>query len=110
MLFSALRHPRRGAPEAYEWDENKRQETLKKRGIDFADMQRFEWDTAVFKPPWRHGKHKEWRQTALGVIAGRLYVAAFTARDKKLRIISLRKANNREIKSYNEQRDIHPEE
>ena len=110
MLFPALPYPRRGDPDAYEWDENKRQETLEKRGIDFADMQHFDWDTAMLKPPWRHEKHKEWRQTAFGVITGRLYVAAFTLRGEKMRIISLRKANDREIKSYNERWSIHPEE
>ena len=31
----------------YEWDEGKRQANLAKHGVDFADMDAFEWDTAV---------------------------------------------------------------
>ena len=88
MLFSALRHPRRGDPDAYEWDENKRMENREKHGIDFANMSRFDWDSAIFKPPWRHEEGKEWRQTAIGYIDDdtddrRLYVAVFTERGKK---------------------------
>ena len=32
---------------AYEWDESKRRNTRKSRGIDFADMVLFDWDTAL---------------------------------------------------------------
>jgi len=31
----------------YTWDENKRKSTLKSRGLDFADMTAFDWDTAL---------------------------------------------------------------
>ncbi len=31
----------------YSWDENKRQTNLEKHGADFADMERFDWGTAL---------------------------------------------------------------
>jgi uncharacterized DUF497 family protein len=32
---------------ANEWDESKRRNTRKLRGVDFADMVLFDWDTAL---------------------------------------------------------------
>ena len=31
----------------YDWDEAKREWTLETRGLDFADMARFDWDSAL---------------------------------------------------------------
>ena len=42
----------------------------------------------------------ETRMIALGMIMGRLCVCAYTLRNKRRRIISLRKANSREIDAY----------
>jgi len=44
----------------------------------------------------------EARQVALGRIRGRLFVCAFVERGAARRIISLRKANSREVKRYGE--------
>ena len=65
-----------------------------------------EWDTALIFDDERHN-YGERRKTALGFLDGRLAVLAFTERNNNLRIISMRKANNREEKfmpSSNEQR------
>ena len=42
----------------------------------------------------------ETRYAALGPIEGRLHCVCFTVRGNKLRIISLRKANEREVKIW----------
>jgi uncharacterized DUF497 family protein len=42
----------------------------------------------------------EARFQAYGVIAGRLYVLAFTMRGDAMRAISLRKANGKEVRRY----------
>jgi uncharacterized DUF497 family protein len=45
---------------------------------------------------------RETRITAIGYIGDRLHVAVFVDRDGSRRIISLRKANQREAKNYAE--------
>ncbi len=83
----------------YEWDEAKRYRTLKERGVDFCDIERFEWATAISHEDNRanYGEH---RVSSLGKIDGRIYVCAWTQRGENVRIISLRKANAREVIIY----------
>ncbi|MGB5069300.1 MAG: BrnT family toxin [Albidovulum sp.] len=79
----------------YDWDEHKRLATLTLRGVDFADMMRFDWTSAVVVTDDR-ADYGETRLQAMGLIDGRLHAAIVTPRGPKLRIISLRKANARE--------------
>lgn len=81
----------------YEWDEVKRRANLAKHGVDFADATEFNWSSARIG---EDNRHSEQRYTALGFVAARLYVAALTQRNGRIRLISLRKANRREIRSY----------
>ena len=60
-----------------------------------------EWETAVVFPDERTD-YGEGRVAAIGYIGQRLYVVIFTDRGEERRIISLRKANAREIKRYAE--------
>jgi len=83
----------------YEWDEGKRDANLKDRGVDFADVVRLDWDAAVIETD-RRRSYGEPRFIALGMIDGRLYVLVYTRRDAVTRVISLRKANSREVKRY----------
>lgn len=84
-----------------EWDEEKRQRTLEERGLDFADVARFDWGSAVVFDDDRtdYGEHRE---VALGFLAGAFVALAYTIRGNALRVISLRKANKRERKVYDE--------
>ena len=79
----------------FEWDEAKRQAALATRGLDFAAMERFDWPTAVIREDTRRD-YGEVRLRAMGLIDGRLHEAVFTPRGGRVRIISLRKANERE--------------
>ena len=81
----------------YEWDENKRQETLRLRGLDFALAARIDWRTATHDRQERGG---EVRYSSMGILDGRLYNVVWTRRDPYTRIISIRKANDREIAQY----------
>ena len=81
----------------FEWDEAKRQETLKKRDIDFTSMVRFEWATALIRSSDRRG---ETRWMAIGYIGNRLHHVVYTQRGARRRIISLRRANSRERRRY----------
>jgi uncharacterized DUF497 family protein len=88
----------------YEWDEAKRIKTLLKRGVDFADAEKFQWQTAKIIVDERRG-YTEQCFVATGFIEERLHVMAFTKRSGAIRIISLRKANKREVKNYEETTD-----
>lgn len=88
----------------YEWNEAKRIQTLIKRGVDFADAEMFQWKTAKVLADDRFS-YGEDRFVATGFIGDRLYVMAFTMRGDVIRIISLRKANTREVKDYEKAAD-----
>ncbi len=85
----------------YEWHEQKRQATLKKRGIDFAIVEFLDWQTALTQTDTRHD-YSETRYVTLGLIHKRLHVCAWCYRANKIRIISLRKANAKERKNYDQ--------
>ncbi|MEW9918855.1 BrnT family toxin [Marimonas sp. MJW-29] len=82
-----------------EWDEEKRQQTLFERGIDFAIIARLDWDTAEVIADDRRD-YGEQRLRVTGLIEGRLHVAVVTPRPDALRVISLRKANEREKRRW----------
>lgn len=83
----------------YEWDEAKRRSNLLKHRIDFAQVADFEWASAVIEED-RRRNYGEARLRATGLIGERLYLLVFTDRDGRARIISLRKANNKEMAEY----------
>jgi hypothetical protein len=85
----------------FEWDEAKRRETLRTRGLDFADLARFDWAGAVDILDDRSDYGEE-RHVAVGRLDGRLLVIAYTMRGEIVRIISLRKANAREQRRHAE--------
>ncbi len=85
----------------YEWDESKRAETLRKREIDFASMEYFDWETAIHQRSNRGGEE---RWSSFGLIGARLHHVIWTERGDRIRIISLRKANARETVKYVEAR------
>ena len=83
----------------WDWDEAKRLRTLQDRGIDFADVTRFDLQTAVIEADLRRD-YGEVRLLALGMIDGRLHMLCFTRRGKIARVISLRRANAREYRKW----------
>lgn len=88
----------------FEWDEDKRAANLDRHGIDFAEVHRFDWDNAHFTPD-RRRDYGEVRVIAVGRIGPRMHVLVFSPRAERIRIISLRKANDREIKRYEKDQD-----
>jgi uncharacterized DUF497 family protein len=83
----------------YEWDENKRTANLKNHGVDFASVLDFEWDSALITEDIRK-QYQERRFSAHGLVGRRLHCLVFAVREGKVRVISFRKANKREIKKY----------
>ncbi len=84
----------------FEWDEAKRQANLAKHGVDFADVERFEWELATERMDDRRS-YGEVRVESTSFIGHRLHVLVYTSRGAKFRIISLRKANGREVLKWN---------
>jgi len=84
---------------SYEWNELKRLSNLRKHGVDFADMEEFGWDTALYDAD-ENADYGEDRFVALGEFRADIYVVVFTLRGSATRIISARKADKREKHRY----------
>lgn len=78
---------------------------LAKHGFSLLDAAGFEWDAAVVWPDKRRD-YAEARMVALGYIGLRIMAVVYVDRPPEQpterRIISLRKANSREVKRYAE--------
>lgn len=76
-----------------------------KHGLSLTEAAGFEWDTAVVWPDQRQD-YGEARMAALGYIGLRIMAVVFVDRPAdnpiERRVISLRKANSREVKRYAE--------
>lgn len=70
-----------------------------KHGVSLTLATDLEWDSAVTWPDLRR-VYGEPRQCGLGYIGDRLFAVVFVDRNDARRIISLRKANQREEKIY----------
>ena len=69
--------------------------------MDFLDAERFDWSSAIETIDDRADYNEE-RWIALGFIDNRLHVLIYALRGDNIRLISLRKANSRERKYYEE--------
>jgi uncharacterized DUF497 family protein len=82
----------------YEWDKDKSAENLRLRGFSFDLVERFDWTTALTRRNLRIESEDRW--VSLGLVAERMYVVVWTPRGPYTRIISMRKANDREVARY----------
>ena len=82
-----------------EWDEAKNRKNLEKHGLSFEDAEQvFSGPCVTFEDD--RFAYGEERLITLGLLAGRLVVIAHAPRGEGTRIISMRKANRREQKTY----------
>lgn len=72
---------------------------LDKHGVDFAVAIDFDWTVALERPDERKD-YSEPRWIAYAPIHNRLHAMVYTLRGDSIRIISLRKANSREVQGY----------
>jgi len=84
------------------FDPAKNERNIASRGISFEVAEQFEWDTALIAEDLRK-EYGERRFQAVGLIAGRLHAMVFTPRGGTVHVISLRKANRREMRRYEAQ-------
>jgi uncharacterized DUF497 family protein len=87
----------------YVWDEKKNKSNISKHGIDFNDV------IEIFENPMlvcidNRTDYGEERLLGIGVIKGIIATIVYTEDDKKktIRIISVRKADKNERKSFKE--------
>jgi uncharacterized protein len=84
---------------AVAYDPDKNEKNLASRGISFDRATDFDWSSALVAEDTRKD-YGELRFQALGFIEGRLHMLVFTPRAGDTHVISLRKANKREVKRY----------
>ena len=86
----------------FEWDSRKAAQNVTKHAVPF------EFAARVFLDPHRldaedtRRDYSEERRLTLGRIEGRLFAVAYTPRGPVIRMISARKANEREQRNYDE--------
>ena len=85
--------------DSYEWDETKYATNLRKHQIGFELIYQFDWSKAAYDIDDRYDYGEE-RQLAFGRIEGRGYAVVFVGRDNRARIISMRRAHDKEMAVY----------
>ncbi len=73
-----------------------------KHGVSLGLATELDWSEVLVKPDTRRD-YGELREIGYGVIDSRLYCVVFTQRNDHMHIISLRKANRREVQNYVDQ-------
>jgi uncharacterized DUF497 family protein len=86
-----------------EFDSAKSEKNVRERGLPFDLVEQFDWSSAQAEDDTRF-PYPERRVVAHGFIGERLYVVCFTPIDGGVRIISFRKANDREVRKYEEKK------
>lgn len=86
-----------------EFDLAKNEKNIRERDLSFERAAEFDFDTAVIAQDARN-PYPEVRYVAVCFLGARLHVLCFTPVARGIRVISFRKANSGEVKSYEETR------
>jgi uncharacterized protein len=89
----------------FEWDKEKAVANFKKHGVSFEEAALAFFDENAVELFDERNSDDEIRYQLIGISNTRLILVAYTARNEKIRIISARKANAKQIRIYNEQND-----
>jgi uncharacterized DUF497 family protein len=81
------------------FDPGKNERNIRERGLSFELAAAFDFEAAHIHADSRR-EYGETRYVALGSLHGRLHVLCFTETADGIRVISFRKANDREVKRY----------
>jgi hypothetical protein len=84
------------------FDDAKDVQNISKHGVSLPEAEKLEWDDAL---AWQNTRRDdgEVRMIALTTIDERLYCVVYVDREDARRIISLRKANQREFDDYEQE-------
>jgi uncharacterized DUF497 family protein len=83
-------------------DPEKNERNIRERGLPFAWAAEFEFEHSGVRVDARR-EYGEVRYVAIGLLRGRLHVLCFTETPDGIRVISLRKANQREVQHHAQQ-------
>ena len=83
----------------FEWDQNKSDNNKITRGFGFDLIKQFDFATAYISRDERE-QYEEPRYRAFGRIDGFGYMVAFTLRNNKIRVISMRRMHEKEAIRY----------
>ena len=88
------------------YHEEKNTRNIRERGLSFERALDLDWSRAHI---WqdRRKPYPETRMIALAYLDQRLHVLCYTVANDALRVISFRKANQREIRFYEKQTQYH---
>ena len=90
----------RGASQRFEWDTGKAAANAAKHGLSFELAEGFDWLSALYVEDDRYD-YGERRFLAFGEADGGLFLAiVFTPRGDVIRLISLRRMNDKEVARY----------
>jgi len=81
------------------YDPNKDSTNQSKHGVSLALAKHLEWDWLLAEPDIRKD-YGEQRIIGYAPISDRVFCVVYADRDNERRIVSLRKANKREVKRY----------
>jgi len=84
------------------YDPNKNKRNIEQRDLNFERVDDLDWDNAWIYQDQRT-EYNEVRFIAYNMLDKRLHFVCFTETEDGIRIISFRKANNREVKSYEQE-------
>ncbi|MDO9226593.1 MAG: BrnT family toxin [Pseudomonadota bacterium] len=81
------------------YDPAKNDRNIRERGLSFERVADFEFDNATFLTDDRR-EYNELRRVAIGYLDGRLHHLCFVETTTGIRVISFRKANQREARKH----------
>ncbi|GHD82284.1 BrnT family toxin [Vogesella fluminis] len=89
-----------------DFDPAKNERNIRERGLPFTQVAEFDFSSASVVQDTRKA-YPETRYIAIGYLFQRLHVLVFCETERGIRVISLRKANAREVKSHEQTHPAH---
>jgi len=89
-----------------EFNPVKSAKNARERGLPFELVELFVWETCLTEDDLRFS-YPEPRRVSVGYIGARLHVVCHTPIEGGIRVISFRKANDREKRKYEEEKAAH---
>jgi uncharacterized DUF497 family protein len=84
----------------FEWDERKRTQIIADRALDFASAHRFFDGRPAIHQPTPQKDEDRWKTTV--EIEGAFFTIVWTWRGEIIRVITMRRAHEQEIRKYRE--------
>ena len=85
-----------------DFDPDKSARNEAERGLPFYRVEDFDWPNVIIGVDDRKD-YGEQRMILLGPLDGRIHIAIVTPRESDIRVISLRRANRKEVRYYEQE-------